>query len=543
MKHVPAILGLVALVSASPISIRQNNSTTNSSADSFADVPVTKDLKWKTCMGGNFSCLNLEVPLDYEHPEIGNTNIAFLRYEASVQPALGDIIINPGGPGGSGVATLLKPRGWTSMLGDRYNLIGMDPRGVNNSGPNVDPLVETPATRNNYAFELNFEFDPKSPVAVKNTFVHAGAYGDYASQKLTDDVNYVNTPAVARDMLHYVELLAESQGEDKTSAKLNFFGVSYGSILGTTFAQLYPERVGRMVIDGVMEASDYYDGAWTKSVNQADDAVRAFTSQCFDAGSNCAFFANDTSPGAILQRLDTILRDIEQNPMSVAEPDLLATPTVLNHMDVRNLLLVSSYSSYANFPFLAQVLAELEQGNGTSLAVVSSKGTIQPAECDGTVPAYNIALSKFATACNDMDGRHNISSVEQFEDYIRELESVSTYLGAPWAKVMALYCRELQFSPPHVSEILLTAYKETQTSPILFVSNTIDPVTSSLEEMIKFFPGAGSFYQNAVGHGTLITKSNCTSEHMIRYVETGELPPPGLVCEPDTKVFPDAGAV
>ena len=106
------------------------------------------------------------------------------------------------------------------------------------------------------------------------------------------------------------------------------------------------------------------------------------------------------------------------------------------------------------------------------------------------------------------------------------------------------------------------AYKEVTTSnPLLFISNTIDPVTSSLEDVIKFFPGAGKFYQNAVGvshyaslfktcqlnilqHGVLVTASNCTSEHTIKYVETGELPPPDVVCEPEGKVFdvPEAAA-
>lgn len=101
-------------------------------------------------------------------------------------------------------------------------------------------------------------------------------------------------------MLYFAELMAESRGESKDEAKLNFFGVSYYSILGTTFTQLFPDRVGRMIIDGVMEPSDYYDGAWTKSVARADDAVRAFASQRFDAGTKCPFYANDSNPEVIL---------------------------------------------------------------------------------------------------------------------------------------------------------------------------------------------------------------------------------------------------
>jgi pimeloyl-ACP methyl ester carboxylesterase len=450
MKSAVTIINLAALVAASPLVIRQNNSTTNSSINSFADIPPTKDIQWKPCYGEEFSCLNLEVPLDYEDPALGSTNVAFIKQEASVQPALGDMILNPGGPGGSGVNMVLNHKKWRPLLGQKYNFIGMDPRGVNNSGPIVDPLIETPALRNEYATELGHEYDSKSPAAVKKTFVHAGAYGEFASQKLSDDVNYVNTPAVARDMLHFTELVAESRGENKDEAKLNFFGVSYGSILGTTFAQLFPDRVGRMVIDGVMDPSDYYDGAWTKSVNQADDAVRAFASQCFDAGTKCLFFANDSNSEAILHRLDSILHDLEEEPISVSDPSIFTFPAVVTHMDLLNLIMGATYDSYGLFPLLAYTLAELEQRNGTVLAIASTKGLDFPGDtkCDAPTPAYQLALTKYITACNDIDGRYNISSVNEFQTHIDQLQGVSKYLGPPWARVITLYCRNLRFSPP-----------------------------------------------------------------------------------------------
>ncbi|KAF1933182.1 alpha/beta-hydrolase [Didymella exigua CBS 183.55] len=537
MKTILFILNLAALATSSPFVIRQNI-ITNSSANSFAGVAVTKNVQWVPCYGGNFTCLNLEVPLDYDDPALGSTNIAFVRHEAPAQPAVGDMILNPGGPGGSGVGMVLGYKRWRPLLGQKYNLIGMDPRGVNNSGPNVDPLINTPALRNEYATEIGFEYDSKSPAAVKKTFAHAGAYGDFTSQKLSDDVNYVNTPAVARDMLHFTELAAESRGESKDKATLNFFGVSYGSILGTTFAQLFPDRVGRMIIDGVMDPSDYYNGAWTKSITQGDDAVSAFASQCFDAGSKCGFFANDSNPEAILQRLDTILQDLETNPIGVSDPYLFDFPAVVSHMDLHTLIMSSTYGSYDRFPLLAYTLAKLEQRNGTILALALSKGFDFPGDttCDALTPAYTLALTKYITACNDMDGRYNISSAEKYQEYIDKMQGVSKYLGPPWARVMTLYCRKLRFSPPKSQKF--SAYKEVKTSsPILFVSNTIDPVTSSLKDMIKFFPGSGSFYQNAVGHGVVVTESACTVEHIIRYAETGELPHRDLVCQPNGKVF------
>nr|GFD52806.1 hypothetical protein [Tanacetum cinerariifolium] len=105
---------------------------------------------------------------------------------------------------------------------------------------------------------------------------------------------------------------------------------------------------------------------------------------------------------------------------------------------------------FVRFPLLAYALAELEQRNGTALAVASSKGYDFPGDskCDAPTRAYEFALTKYITACNDMDGRYNISSVEEYQAYIGRLQGVSKYLGPPWARAITLYCRKLRFSPP-----------------------------------------------------------------------------------------------
>jgi len=115
-----------ATVAAGPVKRDYNTSMIYS----FEDVPITSNLQYIPCFD-NFSCTNLEVPLDYEHPEVGTTNIAFIKHAASQQPAMGDIIFNPGGPGGSGVAdVLVLTDALVALLGDTHNIVGMDPRGT-----------------------------------------------------------------------------------------------------------------------------------------------------------------------------------------------------------------------------------------------------------------------------------------------------------------------------------------------------------------------------------------------------------------------------
>jgi hypothetical protein len=218
MRKGLSFLNLAALGAGSPLAIRHNNSNTNGSTITFADIAVTQDIRWVPCYGGNFTCVSLEVPLDYDDTTVGSTNIAFMKHAAPVQPPLGDMIFNPGGPGGSGVGMVLGYERWRPILGQRYGLIGMDPRSVNNSGPNVDHLIDKAALHNEYAAEMSFKYHSNSPGAVKKTFVHAGAYGNFAPQELSDDVNHVNTPAVApRHIAFHVSCNFQSWGKPRRS--------------------------------------------------------------------------------------------------------------------------------------------------------------------------------------------------------------------------------------------------------------------------------------------------------------------------------------
>jgi hypothetical protein len=201
MRKGLSFLNLAALGAGSPLAIRHNNSNTNGSTITFADIAVTQDIRWVPCYGGNFTCVSLEVPLDYDDTTVGSTNIAFMKHAAPVQPPLGDMILNPGSPGGSGVGVVLGYERWRPILGQRYSLISMDPRSVNNSGPNVDHLIDKLALRNEYAAEISFKY-----------------HSNFAPQELSDDVNHVNTAKVApRHVAFHVSCSFQSRGKPRRS--------------------------------------------------------------------------------------------------------------------------------------------------------------------------------------------------------------------------------------------------------------------------------------------------------------------------------------
>ena len=132
LMHLSWSFGLAASAAALPYSGRTNNTAT------IEDIPSTPYIRYTPCYE-KFNCANLELPLDYHDPEAGTTNIAVIKHDATVQSPLGDIIVNPGGPGGSGFDTVrFSAEKLVPILGNSYNLVGMDPRGVDYSRPKLD---------------------------------------------------------------------------------------------------------------------------------------------------------------------------------------------------------------------------------------------------------------------------------------------------------------------------------------------------------------------------------------------------------------------
>lgn len=163
-----------ALAAFSTIIVATSAFPHNSTASCWAEIPVTSSLSWKPCFT-EFTCANLQVPLDYEDASAGTTTIALMRWETPNQPAMGDIILNPGGPGSSGVGWLRRNKNrLASVLGTSHNLVGMDPRGVNNSGPSVECFPGQPFVREYYNSMLNINYDPSNDQEVLNFWTAAG---------------------------------------------------------------------------------------------------------------------------------------------------------------------------------------------------------------------------------------------------------------------------------------------------------------------------------------------------------------------------------
>ncbi|CAI6337988.1 unnamed protein product [Periconia digitata] len=541
-----ALTSLPSSTNASPVLSRRQASNATM-VDDFEKIEPSPKLNWVPCFQ-NFTCTRLEVPLDYEDLAAGTTDIAFIKWtspqtsnSSANATAPQDILLNPGGPGGSGVDYLLKAINYLILAGgSQNNYVGFDPRGVNNSGPSLSCFPENQKhTQLLYERQQQLGVQIDDPMSVVDVWRRGAAFGEFCTQYhgVNGSARYANTVAVATDMLHYTELIAEEKGEDPGKSELWYWGASYGTVLGATFASLFPQRVGRMILDGVVDSEDYYAGKWETNLADGDAAVESFFTYCFDAGKEkCPVWAE--SPEAIQEKYDAIIESLKEKPAIVSNPELVDTPSIFTYRDFQTLLVSFPYVPDIYWPALASALPILESGNADAIANATLTGFWRDTCSPLATQSKQLEPLPFIS-CNDANGRLLLDTLPKFQDHVDMLYNSSRYMGEGWAYIGPAQCQNLGFRPPKSQVFEGIPSAKNTSHPILFASNTIDPVTPlrSAEKMQGMFGGAGLLVQEAVGHSTQSTLSKCTIGHFQEYFSTGALPQEGTVCEADTLPF------
>jgi pimeloyl-ACP methyl ester carboxylesterase len=359
-----------------------------------------------------------------------------------------------GGPGDSGVNFILdNAEQLFPLYGKNFNFVSFDPRGVNNSraGLSLECFPGNAQARQAWNGEyFRKPVDTSSSTSMYEGWARAGGWGALCTTVGEDDSKrrYANTVAAAHDMLHYVELLAQSRGQAAAEAKIWYYGLSYGTALGATFATLFPDRIARMVLDGVVNSDQYYGGRWEDLLTDGDAAVQDFFASCYEAGPEmCVFCGNASSPADVEARFFRIYSDLEENPIIISDPSISSIPTILGAGDLKAALFLATYSPFGDFPLMAAMLAELEVGNATILAsrsgLPSRQSPVEPQ--DDTYVADSVRTQ---ILCLDANGRANISTQEQFEEHAGLLHDLSFFGGEYFSVIMGVACRSYGIRPP-----------------------------------------------------------------------------------------------
>ncbi|HKR51175.1 MAG TPA: alpha/beta hydrolase [Pseudonocardiaceae bacterium] len=255
----------------------------------------------------SLQCTYLEVPLDYATPNGKVIKVGLLRRLASDQARrIGSLVINPGGPGGSGMSAAagLADEIKTNELGRRFDLVGFDPRGVGSSTPQI--LCRTPEERDaERLMDLNVD---TSPAGVERTESREKANdAGCVSRTGTDVLAHIGTREVARDL----DVMRSALGD----AKLSYLGYSYGTRIGTSYAEYFPGNVRAMILDGALDPAQ-------DQVSQVIDQGRGFQ-QAFDAfAAWCAGRANcalGQDKSRAVNAFQTLVRPLITKPVGVSD--------------------------------------------------------------------------------------------------------------------------------------------------------------------------------------------------------------------------------
>ena len=300
-----------------------------------------QELNWKTCYE-DFQCTDLLVPTDYEKLSTGTFKISVLRYQSTGSNKLGSIVVNPGGPGSSGVdyayaaGYIFSPE-----ILDKYDIVGFDPRGVSRSEPIV--CLTDKGLDANYASDPKPDSDEEFQLAISDTkkFIEK-------CKKKNKHLDAFGTANAARDM----DILRQAIGDKQ----LNYMGKSYGTYLGTLYAQFFPDKVGRMVLDGAVDPTiSNYQQSLTQAIG-FDKAFNSFHTDCLKR-KDCALPPDKTAAINKMQKL-----------FSQAATNSLPTKKKSKRTLGESLIVLGTasamYDSKTGWPQLRKAIAKAQQGYG-----------------------------------------------------------------------------------------------------------------------------------------------------------------------------------
>ena len=419
--------------------------------------------------------------------------IALAKLPAGVAPDDprygGPILLNPGGPGGSGVDLVLssgrKIQRQVNPNHDKkhrpgsrfYDILGFDPRGVNNTTPTMSCFSNAPSFRRWKTQLQAFGLPGSSNTSFMQAWAANSALSETCSRVYSSSSlgQHINTVPVARDMLEIVKQHADwsiRQGHEPnglaTDSKLRYIGYSYGTVLATVFASLWPMHVGKMVLDGVVDTMDYYAGHWFEAIGDADQVPAHFAEACAEAGSACAFFdkPNYVKPSTIFERFRQTLDGLLENPLAVSS-STDHDPDVITFSDFINYLRDWSYGFSSLSNLTATFLRDIAAGNGSSFA------TYKQNALDTSLLHQNFEEAKMAIECSDMPVL-NITAGEYSKHYWNVYRKQSWFLGDR-VSVVRMMCNNWRLRPKWQFDSSFSKIMEV--SPVLLVSNTFDPVT------------------------------------------------------------------
>ncbi|KAM5533232.1 hypothetical protein V8D89_013097 [Ganoderma adspersum] len=501
---------------------------------------------WAPCpQYGNLSCAYLDVPLDYHNTSAGNGQLLVVKANATGERK-GTIFLNPGGPGVSGLSSLATDgEALMNRTGGAYDFVSWDPRGV---GPYTYPGNVYCIADDEYASFWNGTVEATGINEIGNFTNQTDIQALYSQAPILDKkwkelgdrclsgpnattLGYIGTAATVRDLVGLADAIV---GKNST---INYWGLSYGTLVGAWFINMFPDRVGRVILDGVLDATRVASAQsyqlWSDQLGAVEDAYTGFATACALAGPDgckLAPSANSTTQD-VVNVLNGAIKLGHDHP-------------VQNHLTILRATMYSSlyqpqqWAEYGN-ELLPQTIATVENGTAESANSLTKRDAVY------TQNSYTEA----AVVCADsVDADPSVNTTVVFDNLVDVIRTVSPSFGAlfpvPWQRC--------SYWPVRGTERFQGPFNGTFAHKVLLIGNAYDNATPFKEaaHMAEVLGDQAALVkQNGFGHTTIYQSSACVTDIITAYFNDGTLPsgtssnPTVCAIDDDVELFPGVKSV
>jgi pimeloyl-ACP methyl ester carboxylesterase len=465
---------------------------TGEKVDDALEPFYSQTLAWKDC-GSGLQCSTATAPLDWTDPAAGDIDLALVRHPATGD-RLGSLLVNPGGPGASGYDFVKDSLDYATdaKLRAGYDIVGFDPRGVGRSSA---VKCYEPAQMDEYLYGI-----PAAPRGTDAWIAEleksAADFGAGCQANTGALLGHVDTVNAARDL----DLLRAALGDKK----LNYLGYSYGTFLGTTNADLYPEKVGRLVLDGAVDPSTSNFDVTRIQAEGFESALRAYLTDCL-AGSKCPF------DGTVDQGMATVralLDSVDASPITATDGRRLGSSTLLTA------IIYPLYQATA-WTYLSDMFHSIMQGDADHAFQFAD--AYNGRNTDGT---YADNSSEAFTAVNCVDYSYN-DDPASMRAQAAELEKAAPVIGK-YMTFGDISCANW----PYTFAGERTALHASGADPILVVGTTNDPATPYVwaQNLSKQLDSGHLVTYTGEGHTAYNKSNSCVNDAVDNYLLHGTVP-------------------
>ena len=503
------------------------------------DAIKAPKLSWYRCVDGA-ECATVKVPRDYDKPTGAKVELALLRVKARDRKnRIGTLFLNPGGPGSSSVDMALNaPDMLSQKVLDRFDVVGMDPRGIG-YGESVSCFASTRAQTTATAGYASF-----FPVGARQEKAWTASDRKLGKACSADALaRSMSTAQVARDM----ELMRRAVGDKK----LSYLGFSYGTYLGQVYANMFPTRVRAVAVDGVLDPV-----AWAGSKGNAAQplewrlnssggawkALREILVRCDRAGvTRCSFAAGDP-----VRNMATIAARLKARPLVLQDEDGTLT---LTYADLVGILLGELYDP-AGYQTVTDLLAAVYALTSPVPATAARARTTRTERAEASAAVahelrraeddrprwggYDNTQDAFASVtCTDS---RETTRGSQYSGWATKVDRRAPYFGRAWLWSSS-FCAADAFTG-NDEDAYTGPFTARTAAPLLYVGNYYDPATNyaGAVSAAKRMPGSRLLTSSSFGH-TAYGTSSCVTGAVDAYLLRGTLPKAGKVCVGDVQPF------